>query len=95
MARTVFLFFSEVPSHVIAYGSPVPILLYVMAMVLDGPITNTIVESAGLGLQGAWLSNPSGIDRIICTLMRRQWCAVGERSTMSGAGMESSRTPVT
>ncbi|KAJ0392402.1 hypothetical protein P43SY_004203 [Pythium insidiosum] len=71
--RTVLLALSEAPSHVVAYGSPFPILAYAFAHCMDANITNIMVIVRSIKLQGDTVKNPQEVFLIICLLMRRQW----------------------
>ncbi|GLD93503.1 hypothetical protein PINS_up002095 [Pythium insidiosum] len=71
--RTLLLALSEAPSHVVAYGSPFPILAYAFAHCMDANITNIMVIVRSIKLQGDTVKNPQEVFLIICLLMRRQW----------------------
>ncbi|GLD94943.1 hypothetical protein PINS_up003568 [Pythium insidiosum] len=71
--RSARLLLCEVPSHVIAYGSALPVVLYALAHCIDASMTQMTLFARLLKIQGSVEKDEWEVIQIICLLMRCQW----------------------
>ncbi|KAJ0394178.1 hypothetical protein ATCC90586_005615 [Pythium insidiosum] len=73
LGLTVRMVLAEAPSHVVTYGSALPILFYAVAHTIDASMTNMLLIARLIKIQGSVVTDPWELLQIVSLSMRNQW----------------------
>ncbi|GLD93606.1 hypothetical protein PINS_up002198 [Pythium insidiosum] len=73
LALTARIVLAEAPSHVVTYGSALPIVFYAVAHMIDASMTNMLLVARLIKIQGSVVTDPWELLQIVSLSMRNQW----------------------